>query len=245
MILLAGFILAEGMVACDGGGKRRPPPTGGVDTELQRCLKLSTRKKYEETVECLEVFKSRYPSGGRAAEADLLLADSYMRKKDYLLAVEAYQEFIKQYPIHPKRDYAYYKAGLAYIEASPKAIDREQPHLDAAAKSFGTVVQYFPDSPYASVSELAYRQARTRQASKSYYVARHYYKDGEYLAAIPRFGEIVSEYPHLGFDEKSFYYLIKAYGKIGQKDHAQSALSLFAERYPKSPYLKSVRGVVK
>lgn len=217
------------------------PASAGDSAELNRCLKLSAKKKYEQAVECLEVYKSRFPGGDRAASADLHIADSYFRQKEYLLAAETYQEFIRLYPFHPKQDYAYYQSGMAYLRDNPKAIDRDQEYLDLAAQNFSMVIRYFPNSPYHRLAEQQYRRALSKQAHKHYYVGRFYYKYSEYLAAIPRFAEIVQNFPGLGYDEKSFYYLITALKKTNQPSKAKEVLLVFENRYPDSSWLKKAR----
>src|SRR3989338_4850188 len=118
--------------------KRRPAPQG-ENAELNYCLQMAQKKKYEETVNCLEAFKSRHPSSPGAQEADLIIADNYFRKKDYLLAAETYQDFIKNNPYHSKADYAYYKSGISYLKNTPKAVGRDQQYLDLAVKNFELV----------------------------------------------------------------------------------------------------------
>lgn len=232
------------VVSC-GNNYRMPFGHQGPDAEINRCLRLSASKKYEKAVECLEVFKSRYPGGNQAAEADLMIADSYFKRKEYLLAAETYQEFIRRYPFHPKQDYAYHRSGLAYLHETPKTVDRDQQYVDLAEKNFALVINFFPQSPYASVAAQQYALTRQKQAKKNYYVGRFYYKYGEYLASIPRFGEIIDQYPGLGYDEKSFYYLITAFLKTNQKDKAAQVFQLFEARHPKSSFVKDLRGKVQ
>ncbi|MBI2339699.1 MAG: outer membrane protein assembly factor BamD [Deltaproteobacteria bacterium] len=223
------------------GGALRPPASG-ADAELNYCVQLSAKKKYEEAVECLEIYKSRHRADNRASDADLLIADSYFRQKEYLLAAETYREFLEKYPSHPKADYAYYKAGLAYLEDTPKAIDRDQQYLDPAVQNFAIVPKYFPGSPYARLAEQKYAEARTKQARRHFYVARFYYKYGEYKASIPRFVTIIDEYPGGELDEKSFYYLTVACVKTSEMDKARQVVQAFEQRFPQSPWLKKAKG---
>lgn len=223
------------------GTARKKTVAANADQEINRCLKLSSKKKYQQAVECLEVFKSRYPSGSKAAEADLMIADNHYRQKEYILAAEAYQEYVRRHSFHAKVDYAYYKSGLSYMNELPTVISRDQQYLDLAVKNFEMVHRHFPDSPYSKISGEKYGKARSRQAKRHYTIARFYYKYGEYLASIPRFLEVVVDFPGLGYDEKSFYYLILAYLKTNQLDLAEGVLSTFNERFPQSSLMKRAR----
>lgn len=226
-----------GLVSC---GKDKIAPVSGKDAELNRCLKFSAKKQYKEAVDCLEVYKSRYQGDG-AAEADLYIGDNYFRQKEYLLAAETYQQFLKDNPYHPKQDYGYFKSGMSYYLDAPKAIDRDLGHLDLAAKNLALVGQYFPDSTYANDAATFYQKALSKLAAKEFYVARFYFKYGEYLASIPRFDKILREYPGVGYDEKCFYYLITASIKTKQAELARQAFLVFEQRYPQSSLVKDIR----
>ena len=230
------------LVAC-GDGKMKPI-TGGADAELKRCLALANQKKYEETINCLEAYKSRYRGTDAEAEADLMIADSHFRKKDYLLAAETYRSFLEDFPGHPKSDYAYYKGGLAYLKQSPKQIARDQQYLELALKNLSNVVNYYPGSPYYQLAGQAYQNTLARMARKNYNTGRFYYKYGEYRASIPRFIDTVNNYTGSGYDERSLYYVVSAYKKLKLLDQAQKTVAFFEEKYPNSPWLKKAKGVL-
>lgn len=223
----------------------RVPAELGTNAEIKRCLELSTQKKYKKAIECLEIFKSRFPDSDRSNEADLLIGDNHFSQKEYLLAAEAYQEFLNQNPFHARQDYAYYRAGQAYFLETPKAIDRDQSYLNNSLKSYEMVVRYYPNSPYHRLAEEEYAKARTKLAKHNYYIGNFYYKYGEYLASIPRFQKIINEFPKTGFDEKSYFYLVKALLKTKQPDVAKMVVQAFSQRYPNSPLYKKVKRQLK
>lgn len=240
--ILVSLLLSISLMLSACGEKTRRYPLGGnnMNAELNQCLRLSAKKKYDEAVECLEVFKSRYPGSGRAAEADLKIADNYFRQKEYLVAAETYQDFIKRYPYHDKLDYAYYRSGQAYALDVPKALDRDQQYLDLAEKNFDVLLRFYRHSPYHKVATHEYQKVRLKQAQKHYYIARYYYKYGEYLASLSRFKKIIDEYSGLGLDEKCFYYMIQGLFRVKRLDAARVVFDEFKSRHPNSKYVKAV-----
>src|SRR3989338_10546186 len=118
------------------------------ELEIQKCIELSNKKDYEKAVECLEIFKSRFPQTPQGQEAELRIADPYFNKKDYLIAAETYQGFIRFHPFHAQVDYATYRTGLSYLKELPKAIDRDQQYLEQAIDLFEKVIVNFPESAY-------------------------------------------------------------------------------------------------
>lgn len=230
------------VLAGTGCGKKEFKFTGDeTDAQaIQKCLKLSEKKKYAEAVECLEIFKSRFPESTYALEAELKIADSYYNKKDWLLAAESYKLYARLHPNSDKLDYAWYRAGLSYEKLLPKSIDRDQSNLPDAEEAFATVFRRFPASPYAEQAQGKYDAIKGRGAKKNMYVGRFYFKNGEYRAAIPRYLEVLQDYPGLGYDEEALYRLALSYHRLKIDEKAKGAAQLMAEKFPGRPKTKKV-----
>jgi len=207
------------------------------DQEIKKCIKLSEKKHFEDAIECLEIFKSRFPKSKWGIEAELMIGDNYFRRKEYLLAADSYQAFVKLHPIHPKIDYAYYRTGVSYAKHSPKAIDRDQEYLDDAIANLSIVTKNFPQSAYYNVSRVTLLEARTKIAKRHFYVGRFYYRTGEYIAAIPRFQEIVENYPDSGLLPKSLYLMTVSNIRLSRLDDAKESFSILATRFSDSDYV--------
>ncbi len=210
-----------------------------------KCVQLSTKKKFQQAIDCLEIFKSRFSNNPYVLDAELRIADAYFRKKEYLLAAETYQLFTKLHPTSPKLDYAYYRMGLSYLHDTPKQIDRDQENLPAAIDAFAIVFNQFPESPYAKMSKVKYDEARKLIAKRHLYIGKFYYKSGEYRAAIPRFEEVFNKFPGLGLEESALYYIATSYWRLGQADEAKLVAELMKSKFPKSSKTKDVLKEVK
>jgi len=209
---------------------------------INKCIKLSEKKHFAEAVECLEIFKSRFPDISYALDAELKIADSYFNKKDWLLAAESYDLYARLHPNSEKLDYAYYRAGLAYEHLLPKKVDRDQANIPEAEENFANVFRHYPSSPYSEMAQTKYDAIKGRAAKKNMYVGNFYYKFGEYRAAIPRYLEVLQDYPGLGYDEDALYYLAMAYHRLNIPEKAQGAAQLMQEKFPQS---KKTQKVVK
>jgi outer membrane protein assembly factor BamD len=242
-ILFVLFILGN-LAACQ---KKQFALTGKENSEeaFSKCLELSTKKKFQEAIDCLEIFKSRFPTSRSSLEAEIRIADAYFAKKEYLLAAETYQLFTKLHPTSDKLDYVYYRIGLCYLNKTPKAVDRDQGNLPSATDSFAIVFQQFPDSQYAKIARFKYDEARRLEARRHFYVGRFYYRWGEYKAAIPRFQEVYEKYPHLGLDEDALFYTALAYHKLGKNEAARQVAEIMKTEFPNSSKTKKVSNKVK
>lgn len=208
------------------------------DKELQKCMKLSEKKQFEEAVECLEIFKSRFPRTEYSRMAEIAIADNYFQNKEYLLAADAYNLFIRLHPTSPKSDYAYYRLGLSYLKETPKAIDRDQQYLDEAVQYLRLTLMSFPNSPYKEAATEALKDARNRVAARIYYIGNFYYRTGEYRAAIPRFLDIVNDYSETDVVPITLYKLVLSTSKINRIDDAKLFFSKLNIEYPTSEWTK-------
>lgn len=205
------------------------------------CHKLTSKKDHEEAIQCFELLKARFPGSRSAFEADLEIGDNYFRQGEYLLAIESYQAFARLHPTHEKIGYANYRIGLSYLKESPKAYDRDQQYLDDSLHYLEMAVND-PDADLRDVAREKWREARLRIAKRHFYVGRHYYRTGEYLAAIPRFQEVVTNYTGLGLDEKALYLLGDSYVHLSEKDRALEILSVFEQHFPESSFRSRLSG---
>lgn len=212
-----------------------------AEDAYQECHRYSEKKDYDEAIQCFEVLKSRYQGTGHSAEADLEIADNYYRKKDYLVAAEAYKAFATFHPTHEKMPYAYYRAGMCYFKESPKAIDRDQKYLEDALHYLDTATQYV-DSEYYDLAKEKAREVRRKLAARHFYVGKFYFRTKEYRAAIPRFNEIVTHYTDLGFDEKALFLMGESYRRLDIKDKSLEVLGVLEQHFPNSPHRKKLAG---
>ncbi|PIR19923.1 MAG: hypothetical protein COV45_08050 [Deltaproteobacteria bacterium CG11_big_fil_rev_8_21_14_0_20_47_16] len=232
LLFLTGLVLS----ACAHSG---PTLSGdGPEAQLDACLKLSEKKKFESAIECLGALKARYPKSPQGQEAELRIADNYFRKKEYLLAAESYRTFIKLHPLNERVDYAYYRLGASYLAQTPKAIDRDQEYLDDAIQNFNIVIQGFPGSTYRDIAMRDLEKARTKQARRDFYIGRFYYHTGEYISAIPRFMEVAQSYPDSGLAPISLHKIIHAAVKLKDYNIAREAFNILSSQYPANPYTK-------
>jgi len=238
-LFFLSLVLLVGFNACS---KNKYKLTGQEsDGEaINKCMKLSKKKKFEEAIECFEIFKSRFPESTYALDAELRIGDSYFQNKEWMLAGESYALYAKLHPNSPRLDYAYYRAGLSFEKQLPKTIDRDMSTLVKAETNFAMVFRRFPNSPYAQMAQAKFDEMRGKAAQRNVYVGRFYYKFGEYRAAIPRFLLILQDYPGLGFDEEALYRLALSYRKLGLEDKAKAAAELMQEKFPESKKTKKI-----
>ena len=81
--MMATFALASGCAK-----QKYDIGKGAPQDEIQKCMQLSDKKRFAEAVECLEIFKSKFPQGEYSTKAELAIGDGYFNKKDYLKYID-------------------------------------------------------------------------------------------------------------------------------------------------------------
>lgn len=237
--MVVGILVFAFLVASFGCGKEGfQIGHENPQMEIQKCLKLSDKKKFEEAVECLEVFKSRFPQSPYSTEAELSIGDTYFDKKEYLMAADSYKAFLTLHPTSPKADYATYRLGLSYFKESPKAIDRDQQYLDDAIKYLGAAVVAFPGSRYSESAKKDLLDAKTRLAKRSFYIGSFYFKTREYKASLQRFSDVVNLFPETDLVPEALYKLVLASGYLRRIDDAKTYYSKLSTSFPGSDWTK-------
>lgn len=210
-------------------------------SEIEKCTYFAEKKVYDKAVECLEIYKSRFSGSKWGMEAELRIADTYFRQKEYLLAAGSYQSFVRLYPTHPKIDYAYFQTGMAFWNEAPKSIDRDQKYLYKSIEMFEFVLHTFPGSTYMRASENALANAKHRLAERLYYIGKFYFRTGEYLAAIPRLTELSETYPQFEETPRALYLLTRANLGVRQNEKARQAVEKLVLAFPKNRWTRKAQ----
>jgi outer membrane protein assembly factor BamD len=158
---------------------------------------------YEYAVKQYELLTSRFPFSDEARQARLDLIYVYYRKGEKESATDAADQFLREYPTHPRVDYAWYMKGLIDFEHQPYRIERwfgvdmaRRPPSTAlqSINSFRVVVERYPKSAYAHDALRRMVYERNRLAEYEINVARYYVRRGAWVAASQRAARVVEQY---------------------------------------------------
>jgi TolA-binding protein len=111
--------------------------------------------QYADARSAARIFLQAFPDDARAANANLLVAETFAREKDYAHAIAEYQKVVDGFPKSELVDDAFLAAGQAALDGKLC--------LEANAY-FGELVRRFPKSPLARTAKtkLAYVKKNTR-----------------------------------------------------------------------------------
>lgn len=162
--------------------------------------------KYRDAIESFEKLKDWYPFSKFSILAELKIADSHYKLKEYDEAVSAYEQFENLHPLNDAIPYIIFQIGLCYFEQVDTP-DRDQAKARKAIEAFNRLNKQFPNNAYAAKSREYTAICYKSIAESELAVGLFYYKSKHYKAALERFKSIIINYPDVGVHQKALQYI--------------------------------------
>ncbi|MCV6591183.1 MAG: outer membrane protein assembly factor BamD [Marinobacterium sp.] len=227
------------------GGKETEEPDLPEQQLYQEALSALEAQAYARAVEKLQRLEARYPFGRYSEQAQLELIYAYYQNYEPEAARSAANRFIRLHPNHENIDYAYYLKGLTAFEQETTFITRYLP-LDentrdpgaalASFESFATLLERYPDSPYAPDARKRMVHLKNRLAAYEVEVARYYLKRGAWVAAANRGRYVVENLQQTPATPDALAAMVEAYTNLDMPKLAASARDVLASNYPDYQY---------
>lgn len=217
--------------------------------EAQNALK---KHEYTSAIKRLEAMDSMYPFHDKTEQAQLELIYAYYEKEDFGSCAATAERFIHLYPRSNRVDYAYYMKGMANFrqlrgalaEIVPMDLAWRDPGTQSQAYSdFATLVERYPSSKYTPNAKQRMIYLRNLFAAREMHTANYYYYRQMYVAASERANYVVRNYSQSSSARPALGLLYYAYLKLGMKEAAQDALSVYQSTYHRMP--KKPKNILK
>ncbi len=190
-------------------------------------------ESYEDAADEFDEVERQYPYSSWAAKAQLLSAYCAYKDQKFSRAISTLDIFIVFHPSSPYIEYAYYLRGMAYYtDILPVFRDREA--ADLALQAFHEVVRRFPNTEYAYDASLKIDFVLEHLASQEMFIAKNYLKEKEYVAAIRRFGGIVTTYPKSTLIPEVLFRIVECQISLGLFKSAKRTLAVLGYNFPQS-----------
>ena len=177
-------------------------------------------------------------------KAQMRLAESYYKLKQYEDALFQYQDMIKLFPDYDDIATAYYMIGICYYKISlPPAYTQEE--TIKAIDAFQNFIDKFPMDSRKKEALDYINKCNYKLLQKKYLNGYTYYKIYDYSAALMYFDEIIKLGNKNEVDKKSLYYSGIIYLKQNRLDKAKETAKKLLEKYPDSKEAKKIKKKVK
>ena len=179
-----------------------------------------------------------YPQSIWAPRASLMSAYSYYYFDSYSQAIQEIDRYLKKYPNHQNKDYAFYLKSVSYYNQ----ISNEKKDLGPiveAKKNFEYIINNYPESEFATDSEYKLELINEILASKEMYIARFYMEKEKWIPSINRFKKVVKDYDKSIYVEEALFRLVEIHYRIGLEDEAKKYAHLLGYNYQSSQWYEN------
>ena len=201
-------------------------------------LKKTKKKDYVDAAFTFEDIERQYPYSNWAEQAQLMAAFCYLRSNMYDESINVIDRYLALNPGSEEIDYAYYIKGLNYFNQISD-VSRDQSITHVALRSFNEVINRFSESDYAIDSRKKIKIINDRLAGKELNIAMQYQSDHQWVAAINRYNNIISEFGQTRYAPEALHRLVEIYLTIGVTQQAEKYAATLGYNYPDSYWYKS------
>ncbi|MDH5548170.1 MAG: outer membrane protein assembly factor BamD [Gammaproteobacteria bacterium] len=207
-----------------------------------------------------QVVLDKYPTGTYVIPSKYGIAKTYYSEKSFLVAVELFEQYMKEVSSSPKSDNVMYYLARSYQELgdNPSAIEKFNQlksgyplskWIDEASYQLGKIY-YFQTNYNAAIDEFIIVITDFPNSnvfdSSLYYVARIMHRKNQFEAARMKYDIIVSSYPDGTYADNANYYRCASYYDEGELsantalfDTASYELNTFIDKFPLSAYVEN------
>lgn len=172
------------------------PPEDTAQELFENARSSMQDKEYPPAIESLTKLNDRYPFSPYSVQARLMLADAYFLNKQYVEAVDIYEEFLSMHPRHENIDYVLFQIGTSKYNTH-HSVDLPQTELESAVEYFRRIVESYPESGYRSHAVKYVAKCRKLLAEHELFVAEYYFTAKQYKASWQRYSYVVENYSDL------------------------------------------------
>ncbi|MBA4390768.1 MAG: lipopolysaccharide transport periplasmic protein LptA [Syntrophus sp. (in: bacteria)] len=201
-------------------------------------VNLLQTKKYSKAIVKFSALRENYPFDPLAIVAAVKLGDVYFADKEYLLAVNVYEDFFKSHPEDENVPYVLSRLGECYEKLSP-LVDRDQAYTLKCIERLTYLKNRYAASPYVQTSEPRLKRMTQKLADRELYIGEFYYKTARYNASILRLENLLKKYPDTKGTDKILLYLALSYRELGNQMKSDQYMDRLRTEYPKSLFTRS------
>ena len=202
------------------------------------------RKRYGDAAEKFKEVERLYPYSDWSKRALIMQVYALHKGQSYENVVSAANRFIEFYPNDKDVPYAYYLIGLSYYDQVLE-IGRDQKLTQEALAIFKLIIKEYPNSEYASNSQIKFDFLKDHLASKEMEVGRYYLKRSHYVPAINRFRRVVEDFSTTSQVPEALHRLVEANLSLGLVDEAQTAGAILGYNYKSTDWYERTFELLK
>jgi outer membrane protein assembly factor BamD len=232
---LFGLVLLATIISFSCAKDQYIQPGDTLEVAYDKAMKLYEAEKYREAASAFETVMSIARGTDQAQETQYMLAESYFKNGQYLLAASEYERYVNYYPQANNRSEAQFKEAFCYYELSPR-YKLDQSYTHKAIEKFQLYISQYPNSEQAQQAAEYIDALSEKLAHKTYAAADLYHRIDQFEAAAIYYGEVLDRYPETKWAERALVHQILAYVEYAERsvqDKQEQRFEKAVESYEK------------
>ena len=189
---------------------------------------------YELAILQFQKLMEEYPFSDFAEEAQLKIAYAQYLNEQYAEAIASFQDFQRMHPTSPNLPFAEYHLAMAYMDQMG-AKDRDQSASEQAHAHFQSLIDRYPESPYAERAREKLAECREALAEHELAIAEFYLDWRNPLGAEARLKYLLRAYPDTSTTAQALYRFAEHFRRRGDLVRAAESYAAVVREYPDSP----------
>lgn len=221
---------------------------GLADDLYQKAVKAVDAGAYDRAIRLFQALEAQYPFEGYADQAQLELIYANYRARNYEIANDIAERFIRLRPDHPNVDYAYYMKGVVSFHQNTSFVGQIL-SIDSTLRDAGTardayvhfaeLLSLFPNSIFAVDAQQRIIFLRNLIARSEINIANYYFKRKAYLAATNRGRYVIENFQGSPAVADGLAVMAQGYTILGEPELADNAIKVLLENFPDHPALNA------
>lgn len=195
---------------------------------------------YELAIDEYRRLLEEHPFSEYTEEAQLKVAHAQYLNGRYPEAIASFEDFQRMHPTNPNLPFAEYHIALSYMDQMGKRA-RDRKAAENAHYHFQSVIDRYPDSPYAVEAAQKRRECREVLASNELYIAEFYLSWDNPTGAEARLKQLLQTYPDTEVAAQGLATFGEHFRGRGDLPRAAMAYASLLEHYPQSPRMADAR----
>jgi outer membrane protein assembly factor BamD len=187
--------------------------------------------QWKEAINYFHEVERQHPYSEWARRSMLMTAYAHYEMNDYASAIQDANQFIALYPGNTATPYAFYIRAVCYFEQIVD-VGRDQSATGQAQIALNEILRRYPQSPYALDAKLKYELTRDQLAGKEMTIGRFYLRNGNPVAAVGRFQNVVNNFQTTTHAPEALYRLVEADLTMGMLEEAKRNAAVLGFNYP-------------
>ncbi|MFW6084193.1 MAG: outer membrane protein assembly factor BamD [Gemmatimonadota bacterium] len=228
-------LLAAACLLAAGCSVALPPPDATPTERFEWSHERFEDGNYNDAIRGFRDLLFREPLHATTDSARYLLAESYLKTDQHLLAANEFRMLATSRPNSEVADDAQLGMCRSYWELSP-SIQRDQEFTRRAIEACTRLIEFFPRSELDGEARDLIGDARLELAEKQVnVVGRWYYERKYYESAIIYFESAIRDFPDAPVIPRALAMLHDSYSQVGFLAEAEDTRELLLDRFPDSP----------